>query len=562
MGLGENKMLRLLFGVLVAAIGLGWAANVRAAECPVSNRLQIGGMVVQPCFERTLNDPIVGNLTNYYGQVMLTTGAGGSYEIDKSVGRYLRSVFGIREDFTSVVALEVRKGDVLVYQKPLYTVNVTRGDASRVTVTANLGADAAISPIFLLDQGGDAITASLRVSSVSKRGSAVLNTVKEGVDTAAALGGHGWLVTGFGSEAFLTTAAKFETALNQFYSDDLESNINTTLSYGAPTSYKAVTYEVTLPPAKKKAPPAKISATVHLRTIGSLVTDDRITVAGQQLPDTKGGVFPSTRWAERISIGGNGSIKLGSQLDAGGVPRKLADLQVPPGARPEDTTSRKALIEAACESLRAAVEGGPFRLNDHDRQLVMFDELRRAGVFRIYSPTEIGCVSNLLPEWGRYAIKLPQPPPPPLYTSKPGDRVSRLEVLAVQWDIADLATRKANLPLSFNSPVALTARPDMISNYPAPVAPAPSGLATWQVQPALLAELRKSCFGNFKPPSDGSKSATAFARFEGDSRGYLLEFTFDETRPFGQGGPTINGLSIREATPEDRATHDHNGKCT
>ncbi|MES2035190.1 MAG: hypothetical protein V4466_13535, partial [Pseudomonadota bacterium] len=228
-----------------------------------------------------------------------------------------------------------------------------------------------------------------------------------------------------------------------------------------------------------------------------------------------------------------------------------------------DVVARKDQVEAACAALSTAIETGAFRLNDHDRHLVLYDELRRAGVFKVYDAAELDCTSGMVPIWARYGITKVKPAQPrtPLYPSTPDQRVARLTTLATHWAIADEATRRAILPSSFRNPVTLTARPDMIAGYPAPVRPDPEGAATWQIQPALLAGLSKSCFGNFKPPAADQATATAFARFVDDTRLYLVRIIVSDSQAFGPEGPMISAITLREATKQDIASFDLNGNC-
>ncbi|MES2035191.1 MAG: hypothetical protein V4466_13540, partial [Pseudomonadota bacterium] len=320
-------MRAIILSAIAAGAALAAGAATAADTCPTNQRLGIGGIAIQPCFSQALDDPIVGGLDQYYGQVAMNVSSGGTYDVDKGVGRYLRSMFGIRDDFTAAVTLELRKGGALIYQKPLFTVAVTSGDKSKISVSSTSGQDIDISPIFLLEGGVDAVQATIKVTAVSKRGSAVMDTVKGGVDAAAALGGHGWLVTAFATEAFMTFAAKAEAALNSYYSDELDGTLETELKYGSGLAYKAVAYQITLPAAKRNDPPISVMARVQLKTRRSLVTDAVFTGAdGIVRPNTLGAAEPSSRWANEIIIKQSPDTRLGTQIDSGGVPRKLADL--------------------------------------------------------------------------------------------------------------------------------------------------------------------------------------------------------------------------------------------
>lgn len=553
-----------LLGAAVVLLGAAVAAPALAqaqSGCTAQGAITAGAITVEPCTATSMNDPIVGNLSGYYGQVAMNVGSNGQYRASKDFGRYLRELFGVRDEFDAVVAIELYKDDVLIYQRPLFTASVDKGNGSKIEITTAMAADTDISPIFLLERGKESVKAKIKISTVNKRSGAPLSVVKEGIDAAKSLGGHGWLVTAFTSEAFMKFAARGEAALNQFYSYDHSINTEADLKYGGTASYKSVTYRITLPAPDKKTAAPVINATVFLKAMPSLVTTELTKdPAGVTRPDTHGGTAPNGRWAARILIRDNPELRLGAHIDGGGVPRKLAELRVPEGAKADDVVARRQQIDASCQALRDAVDSGPFRLSDVDRDLVLFDELRLAGVFKVYDASTLTCTQDVVARWKALGIT-PETPRTETFKITHENKVERLNLLAQHWDFADEATRRQVLPLNFENPVRLTARPDLIEGYPAPTAADGDGLATWDIQPQHLAKLRKSCLGNFKPAPADTVWSTAFAKFEGDPRLYLVRATFLDSRPFGKQGPTISALEVREASKADRDRFDLTGSC-
>jgi hypothetical protein len=319
-----------------------------------------------------------------------------------------------------------------------------------------------------------------------------------------------------------------------------------------------VKYNITQPPARRND--NTISATVALRATPSLVTGLR-TIGADQVarPDTKGGTDPSGRWADRIKI--NATTALSTQIDSGGVPRKLEELRISDTARADDLISRKTQVDASCQALRRAIDNAPFRLSDPDRDLILFDEVRQAGVFKLYGPSSLNCTSDVVARWTALGIT----PPPvaddlalPVSTSA---KVARLTLLATHWELGDPGARRNVLRPNFATQISLTAPANLLPGFPAPTAADSNGVATWDINPELLALLRKDCLGNFKPNADKDPWATGFVRFEGSPTVYLLRATFVANRPWGAEGPAIKALSLTEATADDRRKYDQTGRC-
>jgi hypothetical protein len=534
-----------------------------AQSCTNQSRSNIAGLAVQPCTTKDLSTRMQGDLSGYYGQVQLTATSGGDFAVDKSFGKFLREYFALKDDFDAVVAIELYKEGALIYQRPLFVASIDRGNGTKASINNVLAAATPVSPFFRLDQGQEELKAKLKVSVVNKRSGEVLSTIKQGVDAAAALGGHGWLVTAVAADALMKSAAKAEAALNSYYSYDYGIGTETDLGYAA-NNYKSVKYTVTIPPADKHSQPVIVEATLDLVATVSLITDLRFTGGDRIIrPQTSRGTAPAGRWADRISLRGNPATTLGDQIDAGGVPRKLEDLKIVPGAKAEDVVARKTQIDASCQALSKAIDSGPFKLSDSDRDLILYDELRRAGIFKLYAPASLDCTADAVGRWAKYQITVPALPDtkPPPRTVPAADKIARLTWIAKHLEVQDQGIRADLLRSDFTTTVRITAQPDFIPGWPAPTVPNEKGLATWDVSPERLAALKKACFGNFKSGADKESEATAFAQFEGDPKSYLVRPAFSTAQSWGPEGPQVESLSITEATPEERRAYDSNGKC-
>lgn len=550
-----------MFTRMAAAVGLvlllASTTGARAAEtCPSAELLTIGGISIQPCHSSTMASPVEGSLSANYGVVLMSSSSGGTVNVDKGVGRYLRKLVGINDAFDAAVSLELVQPGGVIYQRPLFVVSVARGDKSKVEISNMYGNDIEISPLFVLPDGVGNLTARIKVSAISQRGSNIAGAVKQGVDAAQALGGHGWLVTAFGTEAFMAVLKLNEATLNSYYSDDLTATIDTNMRFDG-AAFKSVRYEIRLPGPKATDPVTTVSVSLNLATRPSLLTSSFTTVEGRRVPDVT--TISAPRWASGIRLQGNNKT-FTTQLETAGLPQKLGNLQVSAGAQPDERVAKVAQVNADCMTLRKAITEGDFQLSPFDSSVILFDELRRAGVFKVYRPEDLSCTSDMVVRWKQYGLAAPKIEAV-TNPSTPAQRVERLMTLAKHWGVADDATREMILPDNFQDVVQLTARPDLISGFPAPTAPDVNGFATWPVSSVLLAKLAKFCLGNFKQPPEAANWATAFVIFRNDPTSYLLRATFAQNKAFGGEGPKIAALSLKPATAQDKADFDLNQNC-
>jgi hypothetical protein len=526
-----------------ACTNLGALRVASAANVPV---------VVVPCATKVLAQPVVGNVSGYYGQVLLSTTGEGSYRVSSDFGSSLRRYFGVADKFDAVVSIELWRRGALLYQRPLFTASVSDSDGTTITANTVNASETEISPYFLLDTNTGSLQAKISISIVNRRSGQVVETLKKGVDAAAALGGHGWLVTALNTDAFVIAASRAEATLHQYYSYNLGVGSETDLGFGE-KAYKSIRYSVTIPGQKAADPPAKVEATISLRTRTSLITEKMII--NTTLPDMNKGAETMDPWANRILLGDTRT--LGAYIEEG-TPRRLSDLNVVDQETPDTEVARKEQIEAACASLKRAISEAPVRLSDSDKLLVLYDELRRRKVFRIYRATDLSCTSGLIEEWKSLGIVAPEPIGRVSFPIPDQDRTARMKLLATYWGFTNSDDRAKALPSNFTATVRLTAPADFLPGLPSSAPVDSSGYSTWDIDPKHLAKLHRQCFGNIKPTSTGEPGATAFATFAGnDALIYLIKAYFVDNATWGNEGPRVKAISIAAATDQDKIVYNH-----
>lgn len=575
--LGWAEM-RLLAAIATASLALAAPKGALGAEPPTQQCTKLGALTVAaganipvevvPCVTKTLAQPVVGNFSNYYGQVLLSTTGSGSYKVKNDFGQSIRKYFGIADKFDAVVSIELWKRGTLLYQRPLFTASVDDANGTTVSVNNVNASETEISPYFLLDTNTGSLQAKITVSVLNRRSGQVLETLKQGVDAAAALGGHGWLVTAFNTDQFVTAAAKAESTFYKSYSYSLSVGSETDIGFGD-KAYKSIRYSVTIPSKDSDKPAAKVEATISLRTRLSLLTER--TIANTLLPDMNKGAESPDSWANRIQLGGE--QRLDKYIEEG-TPRKLADLDVVDDETPDTEVLRRSQIDAACTSLKKAISESPVKLSDSDKLLVLFDELRRRKVFTVYRAADLSCTSGLVEDWKALKLVVPEPAGNVALPVPEQARKARMRLLGKSWRLNNADERSESIPdnftgfpdstsnssnaLEFKGIVRLTAPADFLPGMPSPASVDSRGYSTWDIDPKHLARLHNACFGNVKSMITGEPGATAFATFVGGEPVlYLIKAYFADDVSWGKEGPRIKSVSISEASDQDKIEYNH-----
>ncbi|KTE25542.1 MULTISPECIES: hypothetical protein [unclassified Sphingopyxis] len=566
------QLARLGFWCAGAAAALFMPCAAMAAEgqaCPANSspepEVKLGPLKVDRCYESYSQTERTAfqDISNYYGQVLMSVSGGTSMDLDKSFGKALANFFGVKDRFTALVTVavyaKIADENVLVYEKPVF--DITRDNSGKTTLSASIlgGSAIAASPTFALDASNTEVSTQIKVALVNNRKLESLGVIKEGVELASKMGGPGSLVTAVGEPAFAAVAARIQSTYEATLSDQETSNLDTVLKFDHDAGVKAVTYRVAFPVAGGAA--SKIDVKLWLATRQSLLTGElRTDAQGRKWPDAS--AVPVSRWADRIRLatrsGGIAPTYLSTALDQQGVPQKLEELSLANAAG--EQISRQEAVNKSCRALLSALQKGPYRLSEADAQLILYNELERGGVFERYDASTLGCTSLLVPVWKtRYDLAPASHRPKrdiPLQA-----KVKRLTRMAGSWAQPtpesrlfalsdDFAPRDVHMqaPVGFIQGVVVSEDPPGFQKYPVAV--------------KHLAERKKSCFGNFKPTADTDPTATAFIQFEGDPTLYLATLRFDDRADFLMDpGPRVEGMDLRLASEADRATYNQNGKC-
>lgn len=542
------------------------AATLDEKICPTKASTVINNMTVNRCYDKSSTANEIGDFTFFYGSVEMDLTGNTSFAGNKGIGKALRSFFKIKGDFTTIVSAELYKStygeDVLVYQKPLFSIKVTDRDKTQLEATLTDGADIQISPIFALERNKNQLKLRVKYSLVRDQSGGVTQTIKEGVDIASKFGGHGWLVTAVTEPTFVAFAGKAEAAIYSLFQEQADVNLDTFLRFDNGFGYKAAHFDFAIP--TKSNGTSTVGLIVRLKPSQSFIGKTR------SAPDAAGQTWPQApmgggRWADAIVLrdatAGVPAQRLGNYIDAAGVLQKLLPIQpaVVGGGAPLAAIDQ---IRAACAALENALTGDQYRLSDADVDFVLYDELKRAGVFDRYATDDLPCVNTRQVLWARYGLIKPKI----ITITAPkevvlAERNARMEKVATSWSFAEEADRARELGEDFTATVQLHAPQGFLSSF---VPLNGEGLQVFPTSPGGLATKKKVCFGNFKPPADIKGASTAFAKFDGDDVVYLVRAWFDTSATWeASSGPRIKELKVTVATVEDKVKtgFDLNGKC-
>jgi len=549
---------------VLAALTLCWLGYAGAASgsqadnkaapansCQANNRIDLPNLNVQVCTSDSMEAPLRAGDSAYYGVLAMKVDGGGAITAPKKFGQALRALFGVKDDMTATISVSVSQEGVVLYERSLLLVKVAKDGSSEVSFNTTIDGGSDITPYFPLKDHGK-LQVDLKVAQVTARDGGSAEALKSGINVLNDLGGGGWLLSSITEDAFLGAAAKAINVANKMASSRNETTIATPLS-----TNKRVRYAVTL--RTGSGPAVQSIVEVYLRTKPSLITDAMLPAPYDYVPDVNvPGSSPD--WAGSILVNRKPDTYLSTYLASTGVPTKLTALKVQDG--PSGAIPRVEAVNTACEALRDALAGTPLRLSDSDRNLVLYSELKKGGVFSLYRPRDLRCLDGVRDDWISL-YKLPMPGAV-VYREIPfKHKTERLERVASHWFKPSPEERGQLLAEDdFTEPVRLTAAPDFLPNNPAPVSADPAtGLATWDVDPRRLGLLRKSCFGNHKQTAASDRSQTGFAQFEGSVRSYLLTFQFKADEEWGRDGPIIEALTIRPATAADVQAYNNNSNC-
>jgi len=528
--------------------------------------VKLGPLTVERCFQPYTSDEraTFKDVSSYYGRVEMDVTSGVSMELDKSFGNALAKFFGIKDSFTAVITVSVyakiADEEVLVYEKPVYTVS--RDEKGRTNLSATIigGTGMTASPTFALNGANTEVRTRLKVALVNSRKLDMLPTIKDGVDLAVKMGGPTSLVTAVGEPAFLAVASRVQTTYESLLSDEETGDLDTILKFDPATGVKRVQYKVSFPLPKGQA--SSVDVKIGLATSESLITSDR-RAGNDNVQWPKVSQLAGSRFADRVKLStrvgaGLTPALLSTVLDQQGVPQKLEELAVPVGA--SEQLARQEAVNKSCLALQSALQKGPYRLSDSDAQLILFNELDRGGVFKRYDASQLSCTQDLVPIWkARYDLSAVTPVKPREISWKAKN--NRLDRMAASWGMASTDVRQFALGDDFvPGSIRMVAPAGFIPGVP--VDPDPQGNQTFTVSVKFLADRKKTCFGNFKPTSDSEPWATAFVQFDQDATLYLMTLRFDNRNDFLLSpGPRVEALEVRAASAADRRDFNQSGSC-
>jgi hypothetical protein len=543
-GVGGNHVTGRLLRAC-AFLAVAWAGSSGAQPttvCKYGSAIDMGELDIQRC-----NFPWDANalkqrdeLSSYYGRVLIRTTGAATLPTDRKFQDALKGFFNIKDETTAVVNLAAyiqRDGEeVLVFEAPMF--KLARAASGKVSVSnySHESSQLQISPYFALNRANSNVRIRTNISLVTTRTSGAVAEVES---LAKTLPATNWLLTAASDATLLSLANKLQAASDKYHSTVALADADTILGFEG-GAHQATRYTVTW--AGKVD--ARMAVDVYLDAVPSLITQRTRVVDGFLRPDVS--MALGTRWAEAIPVDPKRNVA--DIIKTPGVPRPLVDLRAS-GAQP--AADRLALVESACQDLRTALrtgESSTFRLNDHDADLVLFDELRLAGVFDLYKPSQLTCLNGMAQRWkSRYDIEAR------------GDVVvpwahmeNRLKKLWHSWRKADATQRAEELREDIVLPnVTLVAPPGFIAGG---AEPDEDGLVRAPVGATSLAVRRQTCFGNYAPVKDAKASATVLAQFDDQPELYELLFTFQTTEDYArQQGPLVRQISVQPATSETLA---------
>jgi len=244
--------------------------------------------------------------------------------------------------------------------------------------------------------------------------SSLINMLAPVVRSAAAFGGHGFVVDAFASETLMADMSRIESTLRSVGSVDAESDNWIDLDFN--DAGGQLVYDFQLNPRARFGRPAaprplgRVAVTLERRP--SLFTDKVLAggAPGARLPDYGVGGELNTNSTDLIWV--DGRIRPGMSP---------ADYMRQPLIGPTVTAFQSENItvpafDTACRGLRAFIEAESERLSRHDRRAMMWAAFVTGPSSMRPELHDTQCIARDATLWRNYGLPLPatRPPPPPV----------------------------------------------------------------------------------------------------------------------------------------------------
>jgi len=549
-------MAKFLKGALAATAMLmtfGADANAEGPKCTTVNTAASLGAkpVAQLCL---YSGPAQGigaddSLSAYYGRLVATTNTSTTRlnANKEGLADFLASLF-VKKEFTAEISMEItvygRDGKVVLPARPLFVIQRKKGAGTQVAAETVALSNNSVSPYFSLAPAGSGADVRFKIAITDDTTFNVTDILTDALSTASALGAQGWVISTFSKAAVADAVAKMQDHISKYFSSAQTIGTTGSLSFD-PYGARTLRYVSNLTSSQDQNGLFDISISMVGRA--SLITDKFDSTAQHVRPKVANPADAPTAgtWATNIQIANGKS--LGSAITIDGIPRKLTGLDGPQATGPTPAQ----IVQSTCTDLNNALRDAKyFSLNETDADLILYDQLSYADVFKTFSPSEVRCYGAMLPAWqAKYGIVVP-PPSPLVHLNYNGDMEPRLNSVAKAWRNGVPEDRKELLEYNVDSEVRVTvdnAALPAIWNVLGGDGPTRSGT----VGAAALSSRQIACFGHYSQ-IDKTDQASALGRFASDDTVYFFQIGFHNEGEWNhRQGPLINALTIRRAMGTD-----------
>ena len=401
-----------------------------------------------------------------------------------------------------------------------------------------------VTPYFALSSVNSGVTFRFKVTVVDKTTFTAADIFADGLKAAGGVGAHGWLISAISEPLVLSAVTTAQDRVSRYFSEQQATQISTRLDFNNPGQAASLVFQTSTNSSFGGKSEYKLSLKLVARP--SLITEvTRPDNAG--VPLVEGPAAPSLgTWAQNIPVAPK--ISLAASIENDGVPSKLTALQA--GAASRQPLSVRDTIDAACTDLESALRGGKyFRLNETDADLVLYEQLHRAGVLQADFRNTVGCVTRLMSRWKeRYRLAIPDVGVQPIDIPYP-DMETRLKAFAGIWKNANPDVRAAGVTFNVIKPLPVEVDPQLFPSVAPSLVDTGRGTGAGSLNPAGLMETKMLCFGGWRKTD--KNAASGMAQFDAATP-YVVSLTFENMRPYdSNAGPQITSLLVRKATKED-----------
>lgn len=430
---------------------------------------------------------------------------------------------------------------------PLAVYGFENRNGARLSQMENF-ANRVIGPRLLL-RGDQTIRARLKVSFSQENPASLISALTPIVETAAAFGGHGWVVSAVRNEELMGHMNRIEGALRSVNNVNADSESWIDLDYHGGANQ--LVYDFRLDPRRgrrnREATPHSFGRlTLSLERLPSLFTSDVLPGErpGRARPDyrTDGRIDPQATgriWTDGL-VAPNTTPERYIAQDAG--LRTMLELF-------QNPETPVATFDSVCRSVREAV--GQFNISMHDREAIFWAAFVRGGSAMRYEHQQSDCIARVRDLWASYNFALPRATEPPPPIPSPSERDEWLAGTAIPAFLhIDPEERARMLRPLFRNQVLVNFAPNTL--FPPGEEPEPNAQVDRSILVSILKPINSAGCRFVRLDPDAPRALPRFSMLARLPDRRLAVITIDYGgRARGASRVEITGIGVSEPTDED-----------